>query len=95
MILKTLTHDHGESDVWNYYDNVESASVYYDEKIEEAVVSVRFKNTDADIVIVITEVAYLCNDEGKTIEKLRPAIKEAKDKITIPVEVECELKIKE
>lgn len=95
MILKTLTHDHGESDVWNYYDNVESASVYYDENIEEAVVSVRFKNTDADIVIVITEVAYLCNDEGETIEKLRPAIKEAKDKITIPVEVECELKIKE
>ena len=95
MILKTLTHDHGESDVWNYYDNVESASAYYDENIKEAVVSVRFKNTDENIVIVITEVAYLCNDEGKTIEKLRPAIKEAKDKITIHVEVECELKIKE
>ena len=95
MILKTLTRDHGESDVWNYYDNVESASAYYDENIEEAVVSVRFKDTDADIVIVITEVAYLCNNEGKTIEKLRPATKEAKDKITIPVEVECELKIKE
>lgn len=95
MILKTLTHDRGESDVWNYYDNVESASAYYDENIEKAVVSVRFKDTDADIVIVIPEVAYLCNDEGKTIEKLRPAIKEAKEKITIPVEVECELKIKE
>ena len=93
MILKTLTHDHGESDVWNYYDNIESASAYYDENIEEAVVSVRFKNDDADIIITITEVAYLCNDEGKTIEKLRPVIKEAKDKITIPVE--CELKIKE
>lgn len=95
MILKTLTHDRGESDVWNYYDNVESASVYYDENIEETVISVRFKNTDADVVIAITEVAYLCNDDGKTIEKLRPVIKEAKDKITIPYEVECELKIKE
>ena len=95
MILKTLTHDHGESDVWNYYDNIESASAYYDENIEEAVVSVRFNDTDADVVIAITEVAYLCNYEGKTIEKLRPAIKEAKDKITIPVEVECELKLKE
>lgn len=95
MILKTLTHDHGESDVWNYYDNIESASAYYDENIEEAVVSVRFNDTDAYVVIAITEVAYLCNDEGKTIEKLRPAIKEEKDKITIPVGVECELKIKE
>lgn len=30
MILKTLTHDHGSSDVWNYYDNITAASVYYD-----------------------------------------------------------------
>lgn len=91
MILKTLTHDHGESDVWNYYDNVESASVYYDNNIDEAVVSVRFKNTDSDVVIAITEVAYLCNDNGKTIEKLQPVIKEETSAITVPIK--CKLEI--
>lgn len=75
MILKTLTHDHGDSDTWNYYDNIESASVYFDEGSGYAVVSCVFKDVDSPIVIAITDVAYLCNDEGKTIERLRPAVK--------------------
>ena len=75
MILKTLTHDHGCSDTWNYYDNIESASVYFDEGCGETVVALKFKDTPGFITLAITDVAYLCNDEGKTIERLRPAEK--------------------
>ena len=73
MILKTLTHDHGNSDVWNWYDNVESASNYYDEQIGDSVIAIRFKGCESEIVLALTDVAYLCNDEGATIEKLLPA----------------------
>ena len=76
MILKTLTHDRGSSDCWNYYDNIESASVYFDEDAQMSCVAVRFKGADSDVVLGLSEVAYLCNDRGQTIEKLRPAVKQ-------------------
>lgn len=74
MILKTLTHDRGSSDCWNYYDNIESASVFFDEGSKMSCVAVRFKGADNDVVLGLTDVAYLCNDRGQTIEKLRPAV---------------------
>lgn len=72
MILKTLTHDHGESDCWNWYDNIESASAYFDEGADMACVSIKFKGSDPAIVIGLKDAAYLCNDQGQTIEKLLP-----------------------
>ena len=68
MILKTLTHDHGNQDVWNWYDNIDSASAYFDEENQMAVVAVHFKDVDANITIAIDDVAFLCNDNGQTIE---------------------------
>lgn len=92
MILKTLTHDHGCSDTWNYYDNIESASVYFDEGCGESVVSLKFKNTVDFITLAITDVAYLCNDEGKTIERLRPAEKMGSTGAEpLKINVKCEL----
>lgn len=76
MILKTLTHDRGKADCWNYYDNIESASVFFDEDSKLSCVAVRFKGADSDVVLAISEVAYLCNNSGQTIEKLRPAVKD-------------------
>ena len=70
MILKTLTHDRGNSDCWNFYDNIISASVYYNEDIEECCVAVSFADEDGEIVLAVPDVAYLCNDKGETIEKL-------------------------
>ena len=91
MILKTLTHDHGSSDTWNYYDNIESASVYFDEECGESVVALKFKDCDGFITLAITDVAYLCNDVGKTIERLRPAVKEgSKEAEPFKVRVKCE-----
>ena len=75
MILKTLTHDHGISDVWNFYDNISSASVYYDENAEEVVVSMSSDDYEGSIVLAITDVAYLLNDKGQTIERIVPARK--------------------
>lgn len=77
MILKTLTHDRGSSDCWNYYDNIESASVFFHEGAKMSCIAVRFKGADSDVVLGLTDVAYLCNDKGQTIEKLRPAVKDA------------------
>lgn len=72
MILKTLTHDHGESDCWNWYDNIETASAYYDEAADLACISIKFKDSDSFITIGLADVAYLCNDQGQTIERLLP-----------------------
>ena len=80
MILKTLTHDRGNSDCWNYYDNIESASVFYDEKSERACVAIMPKDGDFEIVLALNDVAYLCNDQGQTIEKLRPAVRDEETK---------------
>jgi hypothetical protein len=92
MILKTLTHDHGCSDTWNYYDNIESASVYFDEGCGEKVVALKFKDTPDFITLVIADVAYLCNDDGKTIERLRPAEKLGDtEPEPFKVRVKCEL----
>lgn len=75
MILKTLTHDRGSSDCWNFYDNIESASVYYDEASKMSCIAVKFKHCADEITIGIEDEAYLCNDAGQTIERLRPAVK--------------------
>lgn len=71
MILKTLTHDHEGSDTWNWYDNIESASAYFDVGANCSVVSVIFHGVPGFITFVIEDVAYLCNDKGETIERLR------------------------
>lgn len=73
MILKTLTHDHGESDCWNWYDNIESASAYYNEESDVTCVELKFKGLTELITLAISGPAYLCNDDGQTIEKLYPA----------------------
>ena len=75
MILKTLTHDHGSSDVWNYYDNITAASVYYHEDISEVVISTCHDDMEGCIDIMVTEVAYLMSDKGDVIEKIVSAHK--------------------
>lgn len=70
MILKTLTHDRGESGCWNYYSNVESASVFIDDTSKNRCVAVRFKDAKEEVIVVLTNDAYLCNDRGETIERL-------------------------
>lgn len=75
MILKTLTHDRGSSDCWNFYDKIESASAFYNEESSMSCIAVKFENSDEEVCIGLNDVAYLCNDMGQTIEKLRPAVK--------------------
>jgi hypothetical protein len=94
MILKTLTHDHGSSDVWNYYDNIDSASVYYDENIGEVVVSMASDAYEGFITLAVPEGAYLLNDNGQTIERIRPAVKpkeEQQDEFRIKAVISAEV----
>ena len=77
MILKTLDYIKGKDenvlyDEWNYFDNIVSASNYFDEGSDMAVVRCNFR--DGNIVtIAITQEAYLMSDNGKTIEKIYAA----------------------
>lgn len=77
MILKALTQlenaEQSKSDCWTFYDNIECARVYFDSVAKVSCVAIRFKGTDNEIVIALHDVAYLCNDAGKTIERLGPA----------------------
>lgn len=77
MILKMLNYRQGKEenvvyDEWTFFDNIESASEYYDEGSETCVVRCKFK--DGNIVTFsIYNVAYIMSDTGKTIDKIVPA----------------------
>ena len=77
MILKTLDYRQGknQNDVyeeWNFFDNIVSASNYYDEETKLPVVCCRFRD-DNIVTFAIPNVAYLMSDTGKTIDKIVPA----------------------
>lgn len=77
MILKTLDYRKGKEcchvyEEWNYFDNIVSASSYYDEDIKLPVVCCHFRD-DNLVTIAIPNVAYLMSDNGKTIDKIIPA----------------------
>lgn len=74
MILKNLDyrkhkHDAGVYEEWNYFDNIASASNYYDEDTKMTVVRCKFQNGNF-VTIAVPCVAYLMSDSGKTIEKI-------------------------
>ena len=74
MILKTLDYrksenDNGVYEEWNYFDNIESASNYFDENTQMTVVGCKFRDGNF-VTISIPNVAYLMSDTGKTIEKI-------------------------
>lgn len=77
MILKTLDYRQGKEqnhayEEWNYFDNIVSASIYFDEDDKMTVVRCRFRD-DSLVTIAIPNIAYLMSDTGKTIEKIVPA----------------------
>lgn len=77
MILKTLDyrkskHDSGAYEEWNYFDNIVSASNYFDEETKMTVVRCKFHDGNF-VTIAIPNVAYLMSDSGKTIDKIYAA----------------------
>ena len=82
MILKMLDYEkskHGayEKESWTYFDNIETARVTYDEDIEENVVSCTFKGDTGMTTFAVKHQAYLMSDDGKTIDRIRPAERDA------------------
>lgn len=57
---------------WIWYDNVLIASCNYEPQYGGKVITIYLKNQVDPTCIPLREVAYLCNDEGKTIEVLYP-----------------------
>ena len=84
MILKTLDyrhhkHENGVYEEWNYFDNIVSASNYFDEDDKMTVVRCQFADGNC-VTIAIPCVAYLMSDSGKTIDKILGAtVKELGD----------------
>lgn len=77
MILKTLDYREskqhsGVIEEWNFFDNIVSASNYYDEEIGMTVVRCLFRD-ESVVTISIPNVAYLMSDNGKTIERIMGA----------------------
>ena len=74
MILKVLDFKQSEKesvmyDVWNYFDNITSASHFYHEGAESVVVRCTFRDGNT-ITFDIPYEAYLMSDTGKTIERI-------------------------
>lgn len=79
MVLKYLTkceHNHTEQseavfyDQWNYLDGIKEASIYYDKAHQSTVASLTFEDKTSATIALHYE-AYLLNENGKTIEKIR------------------------
>jgi hypothetical protein len=77
MILKMshTNHDTGRTE-WTMYDNIVSASTGYEPKEKCKIVTVAFKGDDNMCAFPVREKAFLCNDDGKTIEAIYPEITE-------------------
>lgn len=69
MILKYLTNFDGV-DRWNFVDGIKNASVYWDTANKCACVDIT-EHSGNNYVLAIHAEAYLLNDFGKTIEKVR------------------------
>ncbi len=70
MILKYKTIRDGKVEQWNYIDGIEEASTFVDE--EERLPCIRIKRKDfSEMVIGLHQEAYLLNDHGVTIERIR------------------------
>jgi hypothetical protein len=80
MILKIKDYMKSENqsvllDVWNYFDNITSASNFYHEGSKETVVRCTFRDGNTITFDILYE-AYLMSDTGKTIERIFAAKKE-------------------
>lgn len=79
MILKiqsfTQSENCSEREEWTLFDNIESASVFYDEDAEATVVRCSFRGGNV-VKFDVTGTAYLMSDTGKTVERIYAAAKD-------------------
>lgn len=72
MILKYKTtryEDHVHHDVWNFIDNVKACSLYFDP--DAKCTCIEIGEGLNHMVLALHDEAYLINDNGKTIEKIK------------------------
>lgn len=74
---------------WIWYDNVLTASCNFEPQYGCKVITMYIKNQVDPTTIPLREVAYLCNDEGKTIEAFYPDIRQTKATRSEPEQIRC------
>ena len=75
MILKVVEYEveergTGAAEREKYIDKIESAEVYFDEKRNLPAVNCSIEN-GGEVHVFVSAVAYLMNDNGKTIDKIK------------------------
>lgn len=67
----TETESEYRQEQWHYIDGITEATTYYDAEIRAVCVRITDAHQDGFSVIALHDEAYLLNDAGKTIEKVR------------------------
>jgi hypothetical protein len=79
MVLKYLTNcevgsneigEHVFRDQWNFVGGITNASLYWDEANKATIAALEFES-QPPVKIALYHEAYLLNENGKTIEKIR------------------------
>lgn len=81
MVLKMQDYEkskHGKYDVesWTYFDKIVCARNFFNEDLGETEISCTFADGNI-ITFVVPYVAYLMSDDGKTIDRICAAKKDA------------------
>ncbi len=74
MILKyrrTRVDGNVHYDVWNYIDGITDCSVYFNNNPDINTTCIEFGEGPKHMILALYDEAYLINDNGKTIEKIR------------------------
>jgi hypothetical protein len=93
MVLKVLDYRKSkvrscEREEWNYFDNIETASHFFDEEIGMTVVRCGFKDGNT-VTFAVPHVAYLMSDAGKTIDAIIARGRDAESEAEAERKYEC------
>lgn len=72
MILKTWVPKYKNTHSWEWEDGIKSISAYFDEEKDALFLDVTYGKSEITITRKLDGFAFLCNDNGKTIERLDP-----------------------
>lgn len=70
MILKIIEKDENGYEMFNLYDNVVCASVYFNKQEKTKFIRVYFKDSTEGSDFPVNVAAYLMNDVGETVERV-------------------------
>lgn len=73
MILKIIEKDENGYEMFNLYDNVVCASVYFNKQAKTNFIRAYFKDSTEGSDFPVNIAAYIMNDVGETVERVYSA----------------------